>query len=100
MEEKSSRVENYVDQYLKLLEKDVEVHKGPPVGEINIAESLCVIVVTSAISIHPDTSMIEAVFATHIKVEPSLYDCEKIIVCDKPKVILLVVFIDRLLKEI
>lgn len=53
---------------------------------IDVPAMLGIIVVTSVLSVHPSTDMIEAVMATHQKKEPLLEACEKIIVCDWPKI--------------
>jgi hypothetical protein len=63
-----------------------DVVLSPSNLEINVEKMLGIVVVTSVLSVHPSTEMIEAVMATHQKKEPLLESCEKVIVCDKPKI--------------
>jgi hypothetical protein len=52
-----------------------------------VADQLSVVLVTSVLPVHPSTAMLSAVLATHLKLEPALEECEKFIVCDRPKLV-------------
>ena len=50
-----------------------------------VRDLLTIIITTSIIPIHPETRLIHEVLATHCRYEPELSTCQKIIVCDHPK---------------
>ena len=66
------------------MEKE-EVFATEEIMGVNVKDLLGIVLVTSVLSIHPSTDMIEAVMATHVKKQPELEQCSKIVVCDTPK---------------
>ncbi len=66
------------------MEKE-EVFATEEIVGVNVKDILGIVLVTSVLSIHPSTDMIEAVMATHVKKQPELEQCSKIVVCDTPK---------------
>lgn len=56
------------------------------VRSTRVQDQLTLIITTSIIPIHPETRLMYEVLASHVKHEPSLRKCKKIIVCDHPKV--------------
>lgn len=81
------RKNDYIAAYLRKFEaQEEEVEKKERIEIVNTERLLSMVFVTSVVPMHPSTEMMEAVFATHMKQEPLLEMCEKIIVCDKPKI--------------
>ena len=79
--EHMERQREHLRELLARPEKECDVDAESLVVE----DLLGVVLVTSALPIHPSTEMIEAVLATHQKQEPALERAVKIIVCDHPK---------------
>ncbi len=54
-------------------------------SSVVVDQLLGIVLVTSVLPVHPSTEMVTAVMATHLKNEPALDACVKIVVCDRPK---------------
>ncbi len=87
---KGDAVEAHIANHKRRLEE--ELARPDPVAEFDaarlvVSQQLAVVLVTSVLPVHPSTAMLAAVLATHLKLEPLLETCNKVIVCDRPKLV-------------
>lgn len=91
-DEKQARIESLVSQYVRYVDQciadpivEVDVEEEEKKVPLVVSDRVGVVVVTSALQIHPETTVLEAVLSTHQKLEPELRDTLKVVVCDCAK---------------